>query len=63
MSKMIYPEEFELKVGFDRIRNRIHDSCLSQQGREKAFNIGFTADRSEIITKIDQTAEFQKILE
>ncbi|MGM0667147.1 MAG: endonuclease MutS2 [Bacteroidota bacterium] len=60
---MIYPKEFELKVGFDRIRNRIHDSCLSQQGREKAVNIGFTADRSEIIIKIDQTAEFQKILE
>ncbi|MDZ7738999.1 MAG: hypothetical protein U5K32_08050 [Bacteroidales bacterium] len=50
MSEMIYPKEFELKVGFDRIRNRIYDLCLSQQGRDKAVNIGFTADRNEITT-------------
>lgn len=60
---MIYPEEFELKVGFDRIRTRIHDLCLSQQGRDKAVNIAFTDNREEITRKIDQTAEFQKIQE
>ncbi len=63
MSEMIYPEEFELKVGFDRIRNRIYDLCLSQQGRDKAVDIGFSTDRKEVITLIDQTAEFQQILE
>ena len=60
---MVYPEEFEHKVGFDRIRKKIYDLCLSQQGREKADSISFSADSEIIAQKIRQTEEFQKILE
>jgi len=60
---MVYPDEFEAKVGFDRIRNKIYDLCLSQQGREKAAAISFSTDQENIIEKLTQTAEFQKILE
>ncbi|MFO7852893.1 MAG: endonuclease MutS2 [Bacteroidota bacterium] len=60
---MVYPDEFEIKVGFDRIRNKIHDLCLSPQGREKAAAIFFSADRENINTKLNQASEFQKIIE
>ncbi|HDZ40917.1 MAG TPA: endonuclease MutS2 [Bacteroidetes bacterium] len=60
---MIYPDEFERKVGFDRIRNRIYDLCLSQNGREKASLLAFSTDKKTISEKLNQTAEFQKILE
>ncbi len=60
---MVYPYEFEHKVGFDRIRNKIYDLCLSEQGREKADSVFFSADKEIIAQKISQTAEFQKILE
>lgn len=60
---MVYPDEFEVKVGFDRIRNKIYDLCLSQQGREKAAAIFFSTDQGNITEKLSQTAEFQKILE
>ena len=60
---MVYPDEFEAKVGFDRIRNKIYDLCLSQQGREKAAAIFFSTDQGNINEKLSQTAEFQKILE
>ncbi|HCC71406.1 MAG TPA: endonuclease MutS2, partial [Bacteroidales bacterium] len=60
---MVYPDEFEHKVGFDRIRKRIYELCLSQQGREKVSEISITADKDTIIKKLSQTAEFQKIIE
>ncbi|MDT8401124.1 MAG: Smr/MutS family protein [Bacteroidales bacterium] len=60
---MVYPEEFELKVGFDRIRKRIYDLCLSQNGREKASVVSFSTDIKNISEKLNQTAEFQQILE
>lgn len=50
-------------MGFDRIRNKIYDLCLSQQGREKAAAIFFSTDQENITEKLSQTAEFQKILE
>ncbi len=59
---MVYPEEFEKKVGFDRIRQRISKSCLSEAGRDKAGEIAFITDIDKISTKINLTEEFQKIL-
>lgn len=60
---MIYPDEFEVKVGFDRIREKIYGLCLSQQGREKAAAFLFSTDKAVITDKLSQTDEFQKILE
>ena len=60
---MIYPDEFELKVGFDRIRSRIVDLCLSQQGRERAASLSFSTSSDVIEREIGRTDEFQRILE
>ena len=60
---MIYPDEFEIKIGFDRIRNKLHESCLSQQGREKVKDISFSNDVIVITERLSQTAEFQNIIE
>ncbi|MEA1886251.1 MAG: Smr/MutS family protein [Bacteroidota bacterium] len=60
---MVYPDEFEVKVGFNRIRNKIYDLCLSQQGREKAVAIFFSTDRENINKELNRTSEFQKIIE
>jgi len=59
---MIYPSEFEIKVGFDRIRKRIYDLCLSQTGRDKAAGISFSTSLADIGTRLSQTAEFQNII-
>jgi DNA mismatch repair protein MutS2 len=60
---MTYPDEFEVKVGFNRIREKIYGLCLSQQGREKVAAISFGTDPGIINEKLSQTEEFQKILE
>ena len=60
---MIYPGEFENKVGFDRIRSRIVDLCLSGQGREKAASLTFSTSTEYIELELGRTDEFQRILE
>lgn len=59
---MIYPENFENKIGFDRIRQLVSEYCLSEMGREKAELIRFETDHDIIAFNLSSTSEFQKIL-
>jgi DNA mismatch repair protein MutS2 len=57
-----YPENFEYKVGFDRIREMVKSHCLSTLGEEQAENMFFTADFEALCTKLDETDEFLRIV-
>jgi DNA mismatch repair protein MutS2 len=59
---MIYPENFENKIGFDRIRNLLSEKCLSPMGLEKVNNIKFIDDFEALTHKLSATYEFQQIL-
>jgi DNA mismatch repair protein MutS2 len=59
---MIYPENFENKIGFDRIRNMLSEKCLSPMGLEKVNNIKFIDDFEVLNHKLSATYEFQQIL-
>lgn len=59
---MVYPSDFEKKIGFDRIRELTSDLCLGNTGREKAENAQFSADIAMVSLLLEQTAEFQYIL-
>ena len=59
---MIYPKNFEQKLGFDKIRTILKANCLSNLGKEYAENMRFSSDYAKIIQQIDQTTEFQQIL-
>jgi len=41
---MIYPHNFEQKIGFDRIKNSITERCSSLAGKEKVADITFCTD-------------------
>jgi DNA mismatch repair protein MutS2 len=58
----IYPVNFEQKIGFDRIRQMLSASCLSEIGREKVEAIAFQARYDEIIHKTGLVNEFLTIL-
>jgi DNA mismatch repair protein MutS2 len=60
---MIYPENFESKVGFDRIRNLLREKCVSPMGQEKTDSFGFIDDFDALKHNISATLEFQKILQ
>jgi DNA mismatch repair protein MutS2 len=60
---MIYPENFENKIGFDRIRKLLCEKCLSPMGLEKVDAIEFLDDFESLTQKISATYEFQQILQ
>ncbi|MDR3262227.1 MAG: endonuclease MutS2 [Tannerella sp.] len=59
---MIYPENFEYKVGFDKIRQFISGECLSPLGRECVEEIRFSDSKAIISGQLEQTDEFVRIL-
>ncbi|HLN19756.1 MAG TPA: Smr/MutS family protein [Bacteroidales bacterium] len=59
---MIYPENFEIKTGFDRIRKLLAEKCLSPMGIDMAENVRFSTDHKFIENELSATFEFQQIL-
>lgn len=58
----IYPENFESKTGFDKIRELLNGRCLSELGREHVSDCHFSTDPARIEKQLDETVEFQKII-
>ena len=60
---MIYPDNFENKIGFDRIRKLLSENCLSPMGLDKVDAIEFVDDFDSLSHKLSATYEFQQILQ
>jgi len=60
---VIYPENFEHKLGFDKIRELVAAQCLSSLGREQVEAIRFSADATVVAEELEQTGEFVRILQ
>ncbi len=60
--KAIYPDNFEVKIGFDRIRELLKNKCLSSMGEELADEMGFMSHFGEVHTRLSETDEFVRIL-
>jgi DNA mismatch repair protein MutS2 len=58
---MVYPDDFENKIGFDKIRDIIKDFCLSTLGRQKVDEIEFLSSVEIIKQKTNETAELKEI--
>ncbi len=63
LCRMLYPPDFEQKLGFDQIRQMTIDRCLSDLGRENVGKITFSTDPAEIQSMLLLTSEMKKILE
>ena len=59
---MLYPENFEYKVGFDKIREMLKGGCLSDLGKQKVDKIRFSNKYHFIEMLIGQVAEFKDIM-
>ncbi len=60
---MIYPQNFEYKIGFDQIRQLLKEKCLCAFGEERVDNMNFSTNLGEIEERLDQTVEFIRILQ
>ncbi len=58
---MIYPSNFEIKTGFDQIRELVKHYCLFAPGSQKVDDMKFMSDFARLKTTLDQTAEFKEI--
>ena len=60
---MIYPNNFEQKIGFDQIRHLLSGRCLSTLGRDKVEDMKFSSDCEEVTRLLDETMEFVRIIQ
>jgi DNA mismatch repair protein MutS2 len=58
---LIYPSNFEIKTGFDQIRELVKDQCLFPPGRQKVDEILFITNFEVLKEVLGQTAEFRHI--
>ncbi len=58
---MIYPNNYEHKVGFDEIRMLLKGCCLSTLGKEKVDDLAFTDDYGIICEQLEQVREFRRL--
>lgn len=61
-ARFTYPDNFEQKIGFDRIRQMLTAYCLSDMGKEKVVAIAFIKDFSTIDTQLTLVNEFLRII-
>ena len=59
---MLYPENFEQKIGFDKIRDMLKGGCLSNLGQMRVDKIRFSNKYSFIETLVCQVNEFKQIM-
>lgn len=60
---MVYPENFESKIKFDKIRQLLNSYCLSDMGRQLVNEMSFSCDLPEITRRLGETREFMSILQ
>ena len=60
---MIYPSNFEQKIGFDQIRHILRERCLSSLGKDKVEEMQFSHIFGEVCRKLDEVEEFVHIIQ
>ena len=60
---MIYPQNFEQKIGFDSIRQLLKEKCLSTLGQERVNDMAFTESYDEIDRRLEEITEFIRIIQ
>lgn len=58
----VYPNNFEQKIGFDKIRKLLEEQCISELGLEYVRKISFTTRFDKLNNYLHQTSEFKTIL-
>ena len=60
---MIYPQNFEQKIGFDSIRQLLKEKCLSTLGHERVYDMAFSESYDEINRRLEEVTEFIRIIQ
>lgn len=60
---MIYPNNFERKIGFDEIREMLAKRCMCGLGRKMVEDMAFSTDTESIDMWMQQIREFRRVME
>ena len=60
---MIYPSNFEQKIGFVSVRQMLSEHCISAMGLENVEKMAFSSDSAFILKSLEQTEEFIGLLQ
>lgn len=60
---MIYPNNFESKIGFSEIRSILRENCMSTLGTERVDKMEFSDDATIIQEQLTRVREFRILLE
>ena len=60
---MIYPQNYEQKIGFDEIRRMLKEHCQSSLGRERVDEIAFSADANVVNEQMAQVREMRRLMQ
>ncbi len=58
----VYPDNFEVKIGFDKIRELLKGNCLSSLGQDQVEQIGFLTDPGALMHELSATEEFLRLI-
>ena len=56
---MIFPENFEQKIGFDTIKEWLSGHCITTMGKERALNLKALNQYDEIMMRLHETEQFK----
>ncbi len=59
---MLYPSDFEIKLGFDRVRKMVENYCVTQLAKEKLSGIKFMTNVKQVRAMLSQTNEMKSIV-
>jgi len=60
---MIYPTNYEQKIGFNEIRSLLRERCLSSLGCEQVDQMAFSTDHQAVTEWLAQVREFRRLTE
>lgn len=56
-TRNIYPSDFEIKIGFDGVRQSILEHCQSPMGKRRVEEMAFMSDPEAVVCRLRQTDE------
>ncbi|MFI3303427.1 MAG: Smr/MutS family protein [Rikenellaceae bacterium] len=59
---MIYPDNFEQKIGFDRLREQVAAKCTIASGAKRVWEQNFSNSEREITNRIELTDQMRSML-
>lgn len=59
---MIHPQDFEQRLGFDKVRERLKSFCVAEPGKRLVDGISFGISHPDLITELQQVNEVLSLL-